>query len=55
MSVQRAAPPASALSGPGGLWSAAARWLGGLLPKGLDARSLLIVIMPMVLLQGAVA
>ena len=55
MSVQRAAPPASALSGPGGLWSAAARWLGGLLPKGLYARSLLIVIMPMVLLQGAVA
>ena len=37
------------------LWRTAARWLAELLPKGLYARSLLIVIVPMVLLQTAVA
>jgi two-component system, OmpR family, osmolarity sensor histidine kinase EnvZ len=37
------------------LWRSAARWLADLLPKGLYARSLLIVIVPMVLLQTAVA
>ena len=37
------------------LWRGAARWLADLLPKGLYARSLLIVIVPMVLLQTAVA
>src|SRR5450631_912136 len=36
-------------------WRSAARFLAGLLPKGLYARSLLIVIVPMVLLQTAVA
>src|SRR5271163_3618910 len=38
-----------------GLWRSGARWLADLLPKGLYARSLLIVIVPMVLLQTAVA
>ncbi|MBV8472216.1 MAG: two-component sensor histidine kinase, partial [Hyphomicrobiales bacterium] len=37
------------------LWRIATRWLADLLPKGLYARSLLIVIVPMVLLQTAVA
>jgi len=55
VSLPRATRPASAASGLGGLWSAASRGLASLLPKGLYARSLLIVIMPMVLLQGAVA
>ena len=36
-------------------WRRCARALAGLLPKGLYARSLLIVIVPMVLLQTAVA
>jgi two-component system osmolarity sensor histidine kinase EnvZ len=38
-----------------GLWRKAARRLASILPKGLYARSLLIVILPMVLLQSAVA
>ena len=37
------------------VWRSAARGLAELLPKGLYARSLLIVILPMVLLQTAVA
>jgi two-component system osmolarity sensor histidine kinase EnvZ len=37
------------------LWREAARGLANLMPKGLYARSLLIVILPMVLLQTAVA
>jgi len=37
------------------LWRAAARATANMLPKGLYARSLLIVIVPMVLLQTAVA
>lgn len=36
-------------------WRRAARWLADILPKGLYARSLLIVIVPMVLLQSAIA
>jgi two-component system, OmpR family, osmolarity sensor histidine kinase EnvZ len=42
-------------SKPRELWREAARGLANLLPKGLYARSLLIVILPMVLLQTAVA
>ncbi len=38
-----------------GLWRGATRRLAAILPKGLYARSLLIVILPMVLLQSAVA
>ena len=38
-----------------GRWEAAARWMTGLMPKGLYARSLLIVILPMVILQSVVA
>ncbi|MBL8589473.1 MAG: HAMP domain-containing protein [Methylobacteriaceae bacterium] len=37
------------------IWRAGARRLAAILPKGLYARSLLIVILPMVLLQGAIA
>ena len=37
------------------LWRSGTRKLADLLPKGLYARSLLIVIVPMVLLQTAVA
>jgi len=37
------------------IWRDGARGLANLLPKGLYARSLLIVILPMVLLQTAVA
>ena len=37
------------------MWRRGARYLANLLPKGLYARSLLIVILPMVLLQTAVA
>ena len=41
--------------GCGELWRSGARGLADMLPKGLYARSLLIVIVPMVLLQTAVA
>ncbi len=44
-----------ALRGLAALWRAGARWFADVLPKGLYARSLLIVIVPMVLLQTAVA
>jgi len=37
------------------LWRAFSRALAGVMPKGLYARSLLIVILPMVLLQSAIA
>jgi two-component system, OmpR family, osmolarity sensor histidine kinase EnvZ len=33
----------------------AARWLGGLMPKGLYARSLIIIIAPVVILQSVIA
>ncbi len=36
-------------------WQDFARWVAGLMPKGLYARSLLIVILPMVILQSVVA
>ena len=50
------AQPASLdLSKPREIWREAMRALANLLPKGLYARSLLIVILPMVLLQTAVA
>ena len=42
-------------SRPRGSWRSGARGLADLLPKGLYARSLLIVILPMVLLQTGVA
>ena len=44
-----------AFTGAVSLWRGGARALANVLPKGLYARSLLIVIVPMVLLQGAVA
>jgi len=43
------------LSGPREAWRHIARAIADLLPKGLYGRSLLIVILPMVLLQAAVA
>ena len=36
-------------------WEDVTRWMAGLMPKGLYARSLLIVILPMVMLQSVVA
>ncbi|HEX2511045.1 MAG TPA: ATP-binding protein [Xanthobacteraceae bacterium] len=38
-----------------GLWSRFAAWLTSVMPKGLYARSLLIIVTPMVLLQSVVA
>ena len=45
----------AAFDGPRGAWRDFARWVGNKMPKGLYARSLLIVILPMVLLQSVVA
>ncbi len=39
----------------GDAWRSGARWLADRMPKGLYARSLLIVILPVVLLQGVIA
>ncbi len=39
----------------GDAWRAGARWIAEQMPKGLYARSLLIGILPMVLLQGVIA
>jgi two-component system osmolarity sensor histidine kinase EnvZ len=36
-------------------WRRAMRWLNGMMPKGLYARALLIIIMPMVILQSVLA
>jgi two-component system osmolarity sensor histidine kinase EnvZ len=38
-----------------GVWGRFAAWLNGVMPKGLYARSLLIIIAPMVILQSVVA
>ncbi len=43
------------LAGPRNLWRRFANWLHDRMPKGLYARALLIVILPVVLLQSAVA
>ncbi|WP_298428141.1 ATP-binding protein [Rhodoblastus sp.] len=48
-------PAAQALETAARLWRVFTRRLAGIMPKGLYARSLLIVILPMVLLQSAVA
>lgn len=45
----------SVLAAPRNLWRQFAGWLHARMPKGLYARSLLIVILPIVLLQSAVA
>jgi len=37
------------------LWRRVSRWLNSVLPKGLYARALLIIIAPMVILQSVVA
>ena len=38
-----------------GIWDALGRWFKGMMPTGLYARSLLIIIVPMVILQSVVA
>ncbi len=43
------------LAPPGQIYARFARWLGGLMPKGLYARSLIIIIAPVVLLQSVIA
>lgn len=45
----------SYVKGAGDMWRAGARWVAQQMPKGLYARSLLIVILPVVLLQGVIA
>ena len=45
----------AAFEGPRALWHEFSRWVADKMPKGLYARSLLIVILPMVLLQSVVA
>src|SRR3712207_8505833 len=40
---------------PSYLFARLSRWVAGLLPKGLYARSLIIIIAPMVLLQSVIA
>jgi len=37
------------------LWEHLSRWLKALMPKGLYARSLIIIVAPMVILQSVVA
>jgi two-component system osmolarity sensor histidine kinase EnvZ len=44
-----------AKSRPAALYGRFARWLGSILPKGLYARSLIIIIAPVVLLQSVIA
>ncbi len=55
MSAARRSPIRDAVARGRVVWRGGARSLADLLPKGLYARSLLIVIVPMVLLQTAVA
>src|SRR5215217_9623917 len=43
------------LAPPSHLYGRFASWLGGLMPKGLYARSLIIIIAPVVLLQSVIA
>lgn len=43
------------LAAPARIWRRLARWLGSVMPKGLYARSLIIIIAPMLLLQSVIA
>src|SRR5215218_8506884 len=43
------------LAPPNHVYGRFARWLAGLMPKGLYARSLIIIIAPVVLLQSVIA
>jgi two-component system, OmpR family, osmolarity sensor histidine kinase EnvZ len=45
----------AAARGVGGLWDAAGAWVNARMPKGLYARSLLIIVTPVVILQSVVA
>ncbi|WP_409564320.1 ATP-binding protein [Methylobacterium sp. J-076] len=53
--VQAAEPPARTPSASRRLWKRIARPIGDALPKGLYARSLIIIIAPVVLLQSVIA
>ncbi len=54
--VERSQRPApQPIGGPRALWRKAARKIADILPKGLFARALLIVIVPMVILQSVIA
>ncbi|MBE7201539.1 MAG: two-component sensor histidine kinase [Parafilimonas terrae] len=53
--LRTAEPPAKVRSAPHRLWKTVSRAIGDVLPKGLYARSLIIIIAPMVLLQSVIA
>jgi two-component system osmolarity sensor histidine kinase EnvZ len=53
--LQRTATRLAALPRPGRLWRLVSRAIGDVLPKGLYARSLIIIIAPVVLLQSVIA
>ena len=48
-------PASTLVTQPGQLFGRLARWTSGLMPKGLYARSLIIIIAPVVLLQSVIA
>ncbi|HEX5868261.1 MAG TPA: ATP-binding protein [Beijerinckiaceae bacterium] len=48
-------PASTLVTQPGHLFGRLARWTSGLMPKGLYARSLIIIIAPVVLLQSVIA
>ena len=48
-------PASTLLAQPGQLFGRVARWTAGFMPKGLYARSLIIIIAPVVLLQSVIA
>ncbi|KQP40904.1 ATPase [Methylobacterium sp. Leaf104] len=53
--LQRTATRLAALPRPGRMWRLVSRAIGDVLPKGLYARSLIIIIAPVVLLQSVIA
>jgi len=53
--LQRTATRLAALPRPGRMWRIVSRAIGDVLPKGLYARSLIIIIAPVVLLQSVIA
>ncbi len=53
--LQRTATRLAALPRPGRIWRIVSRAIGDVLPKGLYARSLIIIIAPVVLLQSVIA
>lgn len=53
--LQRTATRLAAMPRPGRIWRIVSRAIGDVLPKGLYARSLIIIIAPVVLLQSVIA